>query len=201
VFYTYFTNKIVGDFNTDPNKIIYDNLQGHAISKGVSLNLDLAFINGLKINAGGTYMDVYQVEQNSVGRNVKIPQQFAPRFSATFSTSYAWSKLGLNMDVTGNLKGPMHLPVLPNDFRPELSPWFCLLNVQVSKKIGQQLEVYCGVKNLLNFVPLNPIMRPFDPFDKTIAYNNPNGYTFDPSYNFASLQGARGFLGVRWTVE
>jgi outer membrane receptor for ferrienterochelin and colicins len=201
VFYTYFTNKIVGDFNTDPNKIIYDNLQGYAISKGVSLNLDLAFINGLKINAGGTYMDVYQVEQNSVGRNVKIPQQFAPRFSATFSASYALSKLGLSMDVTGNLKGPMHLPVLPNDFRPELSPWFCLLNVQVSKKIGQQLEVYGGVKNLLNFVPLNPIMRPFDPFDKTIAYNNPNGYTFDPSYNFASLQGARGFLGVRWTVE
>src|SRR5688500_17919773 len=31
-FYTYFTNKIVGDFLSDPDKIIYDNLDGHAIS-------------------------------------------------------------------------------------------------------------------------------------------------------------------------
>ncbi|HRG08167.1 MAG TPA: TonB-dependent receptor, partial [Cyclobacteriaceae bacterium] len=34
LFYTYFTNKIVGDFLTDPNKIIYDNLDGYAISRG-----------------------------------------------------------------------------------------------------------------------------------------------------------------------
>ena len=37
-FYTYFTNKIVGDFITDPTKIIYDNLRGYAISKGFTYN-------------------------------------------------------------------------------------------------------------------------------------------------------------------
>ena len=31
LFYTYFTNKIVGDFQTDPEQIIYENLGGHAI--------------------------------------------------------------------------------------------------------------------------------------------------------------------------
>ncbi|MBL0050163.1 MAG: TonB-dependent receptor [Bacteroidetes bacterium] len=200
-FYTYFTNKIVGDFNTDPDKIIYDNLNGYAISKGATLNLDFAFTNGLKIILGGTLMDVYQIESDSVGVNVKRPQQFAPKFSSTFAASYTLSKLGLSFDLTGLVKSPMYLPVLPNDFRPEQSPWFCLMNLQATKKAGNDIEFYGGVKNILNFVPKNPIMRPHDPFDKDLTVNNPNGYTFDPSYNYAAVQGARIFFGVRWTLQ
>lgn len=200
-FYTYFTNKIVGDFNTDPDKIIYDNLKGYAISKGATLNLDFAFTNGLKIILGGTLMDVYQIESDSAGVNVKMPQQFAPKFSSTFTASYTLSKLGLSFDLTGLVKSPMYLPVLPNDFRPEQSPWFCLVNLQATKKVGNDIEFYGGVKNILNFVPKNPIMRPHDPFDKDLTVNNPNGYTFDPSYNYAAVQGARIFFGVRWTLQ
>ena len=57
------------------------------------------------------------------------------------------------------------------------------------------------MKNILNFLPKNPLMRPFDPFDKTIGVNNPFGYTFDTSYNYAPLQGIRGFLGFRFTLK
>lgn len=200
-FYTYFTNKIVGDFDTDPNKIIYDNLKGYAISRGATLNLDFAFTNGLKVILGGTLMDVYQVEKDSAGANVKTQQQFAPKFSSIFAVSYTISKIGLSFDLTGNIKSPMYLPVLPNDFRPEQSPWFCLMNLQLTKKIGKDIEFYGGIKNILNFVPKNPIMRPNDPFDKEVTINNPNNYTFDPSYNYAPVQGARVFFGVRWTMQ
>nr|MBK9652860.1 hypothetical protein [Bacteroidota bacterium] len=31
-------------------------------------------------------------------------------------------------------------------------------------------------------------MRPHDPFDKDLTVNNPNGYTFDPSYNYAACR-------------
>jgi outer membrane receptor for ferrienterochelin and colicins len=57
LFYTYFTNKIVGDFLTDPNKIIYDNLRGYAISKGATVNVDFSFNSGLKLIAGITLME------------------------------------------------------------------------------------------------------------------------------------------------
>lgn len=200
-FYTYFTNKIVGDFNTDPNKIIYDNLKGYAISRGATLNFDFAFTNGLKIIIGGTMMDVYQVEKDSAGKNIKTQQQFAPHFSSTFALSYTISKIGLSFDLTGIVKSPMFLPVVPHDFRPDQSPWFCLMNLQLTKKIGKQVEIYGGVKNILNFLPKNPIMRPNDPFDKDVTVNNPNGYTFDPSYNFAPVQGARTYLGLRWKLQ
>jgi outer membrane receptor for ferrienterochelin and colicins len=201
-FYSYFTNRITGDFDTDPNKIIYDNLKGHAVSRGISLNTDLAFTFPLKVLAGVTYADVYQVEEDAKGAMVKQQQLHAPKWTGTFTATYTFKKK-TSIDLTGKWNGPMRLPILPNDYRPEYSPAFLIANIQLTQKIGKHLELYGGIKNLLNFVPKDPIMRPFDPFDKTTenAITNPNGYTFDPSYNFAPLQGIRGFAGLRYALQ
>jgi outer membrane receptor for ferrienterochelin and colicins len=96
----------------------------------------------------------------------------------------------------------MRLPIVPNDFRREYSPWFSLQNIQLTKTI-KHYEWYGGLKNILNFMPDHPILRPFDPFDKTAddPVSNPNGYRFDPSYNFAPLQGIRFFAGFRYTFN
>ena len=197
LFYTYFSNQIVPDYATDPNKIIYNNLDGHAVSSGVSLNLDFNFLNGLKIIAGATAMDVYQVENGE-----RLPQLFAPPFSGTWTVTYPVTKWGLTLDYTGNLNSPMHLPVLPNDPRPAQSPWFSIHNVQMTKTLKHGIELYAGVKNLLGFFPREEvILRAFDPFDKQINVNNPNGFTFDPTYNYAPMQRQRVLLGMRWTLR
>jgi outer membrane receptor for ferrienterochelin and colicins len=60
--YTYFNNRIVPDFETDPNKILYNNLDGYAISKGFSMNTDVAFASGLKILAGVTFRMYLQLK-------------------------------------------------------------------------------------------------------------------------------------------
>lgn len=200
-FYTHFSNKIVGDFLTNSDQIIFDNLQGHAVSKGVTLNAEVSFDRPLKIIAGATLMDVYQVEKDSTGNEIKIPQLQAPSFSGTFTVSYKFNKMNLTVDYTGTVTGPMYLPVLANDFRPDQSPWFSIQNVQLTKKFKYGIELYGGVKNILDFVPKDPILRAFDPFDKNITVNNPNGYTFDPTYNYAPIQGMRGFLGVRFILQ
>lgn len=203
VFYSYFTNKIVGDFDSNPNQIIYDNLNGNAVSRGVSLNTNLSLNVPLKLNAGITYMDVYLNEDDGTGKLVKKQQLHAPKWSGNFLLSYTFIKPLITIDFTGKWNGPMRLPVLPNDYRPEYSPAYCIANIQVSKKMKKGLEVYGGVKNLFNFIPADPIMRPQDPFDKYVddPVNNPNGYTFDPSYNYASLQGIRGFVGIRYNLQ
>jgi outer membrane receptor for ferrienterochelin and colicins len=201
LFYTYFTNKIIGDFNTDPQKIIFDNLGGYAVSQGASLNIDLLFSSGLKAIIGGTLMEVYSMEKDSTGNMVKTPQLHAPGFSGNFSISYSFGKTGLSLDYTGNIKSPMHLPVVPNDYRPETSPWFTIQNIQMTKKFRKGIEIYAGIKNMFDFKPADPILRPFDPFDKYITENNPNGYTFDPSYNYSSMQGRRFFIGLRYNLQ
>lgn len=197
LFYTYFTNQIVPDYDTHPDQIIYDNLDGYAVSSGVSLNLDFNFLNGLKIISGATLMDVYRNENG-----VRKPQLFAPPLSGTWTVTYPLTKWGLTFDYTGNLNSPMHLPVLPNDPRPEQSPWFSIHNIQITKELKKGIEVYAGVKNIFGFYPREEIiLRAFDPFDKHINENNPNGFTFDPTYNYAPIQRQRVLVGMRWTMK
>ncbi len=209
-FYTYFTNKIIADYDTDPNKIIYDNLDGYAVSQGISLNIDVAFPNGLKILAGATAMDVYSKREVE-----KIRQLFTEKFTGTWNVGYTFKSIGLTVDYTGNLYGSMRLPLLSDtDPRSDYSPWWSIQNIQLTKKVGKNIEIYGGVKNLLNWTPNkgNPfiIARANDPFDKNVQFDgngqamvtpdNPYGLTFDPSYVYGSNQGIRGFLGFRYNL-
>jgi outer membrane receptor for ferrienterochelin and colicins len=208
VFYTYFTNRILPDYDTNPNQIIYDNLDGYAVSKGISLNLDFNFPFPLKIIAGGTYMDNFQKENG-----VRFRPVLTEKFTGTWSFSYEIQKAGLSFDYTGNIYGPMRLPVLSSDDpRASTSPVWSLQNIQVTKKFDNGLEIYGGVKNLLNFTPpANSIARANDPFDKNVKFDgqgqviatpdNPYRLTFDPSYVFAPNQGIRAFLGLRYTLR
>ena len=209
-FYTYFTNKIIADYDTDPNKVIYDNLTGYAVSSGISLNADIVFPSGLKILAGATAMDVYRKEDGK-----KIRQLFTEKFTGVWNIGYTFRSIGLAVDYTGNLYGPMRLPLLSEtDPRRAYSPWWSIQNIQLTKKLGKDIEIYGGVKNLLNWTPNkgNPfiISRANDPFDKNVQFDangqamvtpeNPYGLTFDPTYVYGPNQGIRGFLGARYNL-
>lgn len=200
-FYTYFTNKIIPDYDTDPEAIIYENLRGFGESRGVSASID-ADVEGLPldITLGITFMDVANTEDG-----VRTWQILSERVSGTFGVSYTLDEIGVKIDYTGAVYGPMRLPIFPNDPRPEFSPLFSIQNIQFTKTFAETpLEIYVGIKNLLNYTPpANSIMRAFDPFDKFVndPVNNPNRFTFDPTYSYASFQGIRGFLGVRWRLE
>ena len=66
----------------------------------------------------------------------------------------------------------------------------------------KNFEAYAGVKNLLNFIPEHPLMRPEDPFNKQAGnvLTNPNAYVFDTAYNYAPVQGIRFYVGLRYTL-
>ena len=206
VFYTQFSNQIIPDYETNPNQIIYANLDGTSRSQGASFNFDGLWANGFKLLAGVTLMDV-SFEENGTRER----QLFTERFSGVWTVGYHLHPLELTIDYTGNVYSPMRLPLLGElDDRPEYSPWWSLQNIQVTKGLGEKWEIYGGIKNLLNYTPpANSIARAFDPFDRGVTFDgvgnvvptpeNPNGLTFDPTYMFAPNQGIRGFLGVRYT--
>ncbi|MFD3004082.1 TonB-dependent receptor plug domain-containing protein, partial [Pontibacter toksunensis] len=79
--YTYFNNRIIADYDTDPNRIIYANLRGHAVTQGFTLNMDVELLNGLKVIAGGTYMDVYSKEEDESGSMMKQRQVLTERWT------------------------------------------------------------------------------------------------------------------------
>ncbi len=208
LFYTYFSNRILPDYETDPNQIIYSNLDGNSISKGISGNLDLSLPNGLKVLVGATIMEVSTLEGQ-----VKTRQILTERFSGTWNMSYAFTAWNLTVDYTGNIYGPMRLPLLGElDPRDEFSPTWSIQNIQFTYKGWEGFELYGGIKNLLNWTPNNNapfiIARANDPFDKNVTYNsngqaiatadNPYALTFDPTYVYGPNQGIRAFFGLRY---
>jgi outer membrane receptor for ferrienterochelin and colicins len=209
-FYTQFSNKIVSDYATDPNKIIYNNIDGYALSQGISCNTDINFTNGLKFILGATYMDVSNVENS-----IKTRPYLTENFTGTWSASYKINSIDLAIDYTGNVYSPMKLPLLSEtDPRNPYSPWYSLQNIQFTYTGIKGFELYAGIKNLLNFTPKqnNPflISRTEDPFDKNVQYDsngkvlvtpdNPYGLTFDTTYVYGPNQGIRGFFGLRYNL-
>ena len=210
--YTYFTNVIFPDYETNANQIIYDNLDGFAVTKGVSLNADLTLPNGFSFLLGGSLLDVSKEEEG-----VRERQILTERFTGTWSISYKFMDNKLAVDYTGNVYGPMRLPLLgEQDLRPAESPWWSIQNIQLTYKGMPHFEFYGGVKNLLNWTPWKnqdqPIIaRSFDPFDRDVDFDdagnvlatpgNPNALTFDPSYVYAPNQGIRAFFGIRYSMQ
>jgi len=209
--YTYFTNAIIPDYDTNPNHIIYDNLDGYSTTKGFSFNVDAVFGSGIKASLGATYQDVSQTENGE-----KKEQILTEKFSGVWSFSYKNHPTNLTLDYTGNMYGPMRLPLLGDlDPRQEYSPTWSIQNIQITHDGIDNLEIYGGVKNLLNWTPNkgNPfiIARSEDPFDENVEFDgngdviattdNPYALTFDPSYVYGPNQGIRLFFGIRYKLN
>ena len=204
IFHTRFSNKIIPDYDTDPNKIIYTNLYGSSVNQGASFNLNVLIQNGIRVNLGATYIDSYIHEED-----LKITPYLTENFQGVWKVEKKWKASNLVLDITGIITGPMRLPILgPLDPRPDYSSIFHILNFQLTKSWNNTFETYGGVKNLLDFTPSkDSIARSFDPFDNGVTFdsegnavstqNNPFALTFDPSYVYASNQGIRFFFGLR----
>lgn len=210
LWYTYFTNAILPDYDTNPNQVIYANLDGSATSMGFSFNVDAILSANFKALAGITIQDVSQKEDD-----VKKQQILTERFSGTWSVSYKNYDKNFSIDYTGNIYGPMRLPVLGElDPRKDISPIWSIQNVQFTYQGLTNFDFYCGIKNLLDWTPNegNPfiIARSEDPFDENVVFDNngnvvptadnPYALTFDPTYIYAPNQGRRLFFGVRYTL-
>ena len=207
VFKTAFSNRILPDYETNPNQIIYGNLDGMAITQGATVTINGMFANGLKINMGATFIDSKIINNNQT----EYPF-LTEKFSGNYQLNYTLYNPKITIDISGTVIGPMKLPLLGElDTRAPYSPIINIVNLQATYAI-KTIEVYAGIKNILDFKPAsNSIARAFDPFDSGVEFgangqviatpNNPNALSFDPSYVYYSNQGINGFLGIRYHIK
>jgi outer membrane receptor for ferrienterochelin and colicins len=182
-FHTRFSNRIQADYDRDPNLIVYANLDGTALSRGVTLSAQLdAPTRPVTFSAGVTLQDV-TLTDGGVRRAVP----YAARVLGTLSTGVRVPGLGSTLDWTARLVGPMALPEL--DGRPTTSPWFSEHHVQLTHPITRTLQLYGAVRNLFDYRQRNAIVGAEAPFSEQ----------FDTSYLYGPLQGRRVQLGVRVT--
>ena len=207
VFKTAFSNRILPDYETNPNQIIYGNLDGKAITQGATVTINGMFANGLKINMGATFIDSKIINNNQT----EYPF-LTEKFSGNYQLNYTLYNPKITIDISGTVIGPMKLPLLGElDTRAPYSPIINIVNLQATYAI-KTIEVYAGIKNILDFKPAsNSIARAFDPFDSGVEFgangqviatpNNPNALSFEPSYVYYSNQGINGFLGIRYHIK
>ena len=209
--YTHFTNRIFANYDLNPNQIIYDNLNGFSKIFGFSANVDWITPFGIKATAGASYFDPITQQDG-----ISFVPLFTEKYSLNWAINYEIPEWFLSFDYTGNLTGPMRLPLLSElDPRREYSLPFSIQNIQFTYKKFHNLEIYAGIKNLLDWTPNrgNPflIARANDPFDQNVQFDgngnavptadNPYGLTFDPTYAYGPNQGIRTFLGLRYHFD
>ena len=207
VFKTEFSNRILPDYETNPNQIIYSNLDGKSVTQGITLNINSLSANGLKVNLGATFIDSKIIQNNET----EYPF-LTEKFSGNYRVSYSLYNPKIIFDLSGTVIGPMKLPLLGAlDTRDPESPVINIMNLQTTYSF-KEFELYAGIKNIFNFKPAsNSIARAFDPFDTGVEFgnngqviatpNNPNALSFDPSYVYYSNQGSNGFLGLRYHIK
>ena len=207
VFKTEFSNRILPDYETNPNQIIYSNLDGKSVTQGITLNINSLSANGLKVNLGATFIDSKIIQNNET----EYPF-LTEKFSGNYRISYTIYNPKITFDLSGTVIGPMKLPLLGAlDTRDPESPVINIMNLQTTYSF-KEFELYAGIKNIFNFKPAsNSIARAFDPFDTGVEFgnngqviatpNNPNALSFDPSYVYYSNQGSNGFLGLRYHIK
>ena len=84
-----------------------------------------------------------------------------------------------------------NVSAVANNQNLERSPFYVIMNVQVTKKFGECLEIYAGGENLTNYKQKNPIVSASEPLSED----------FDASMVWGPLSGIRAYFGVRYQIR
>jgi outer membrane receptor for ferrienterochelin and colicins len=207
-FYTHFDNRIVPDYDSDPTKISYSNLNGFARIFGVNSDVLLNVSKSTSLQLGMTYKEAQLIESKIIEQQI-----LTEKWSGNWTLSHSLNKIPLTIDYTGVLLGKMRLPLAGDlDPRPEFSRIYAIHHLQLTYSISTHFQVFTAIKNIGNWTPAKGIpfliARTNDPFDKEVLFspdgsvlassNNPYALSFDPSYVYAQNQGRRFMIGFRW---
>ena len=191
-FYTRFSNKIIPDYDQDPDLIVYENLDGFSVTQGFSIGLDQNFTKlPINYNASFTLMDVF-TEENGQQKSLT----YAPNYIGNWGATYNIEAIRLSIGYTGNLVGPKRMPdSYVQDFgRDRWSPTYTTHDLKLTKEFtsvnsenGFGFEAYLSAENLFDYTQGSPLVDAQSPF----------GPDFDTIYTWGPILGRTFSLGAR----
>lgn len=188
---TDFVNQIVLDRDADAHQIRIYNLDGKSYSNSAQIEANCEIFKDFDLTLAFRYNDVKMTINDTLRE-----KPFVNRYKGLVTMSYApgtWQ-----FDLTTQFNGDSRVPDLSgnatavaNGQNIERSPFYVIMNAQITKKLGKYWEVYAGGENLTNYKQNYPI----------ISANNPQSEDFDASMVWGPLSGIRAYVGVRFTVK
>lgn len=187
---TDFINQVVIDRDANPLLLNIYNLNGKSYSNAAQIELNYEIINDFDVTAAFRYNDVKMTIADELRE-----KPFVNRYKGLLSMSYA--PKSWQFDLTTQFNGDSRVPSLEGNPSAmpeqciERSPFYVILNAQITKTFGEHWEVYVGGENLTNFKQDYPIIAAEDPF----------GPNFDASMVWGPLSGIKGYVGFRFKID
>ena len=188
---TDFVNQIVLDRDADAHQVRIYNLNGKSYSNSAQIEANCEIFRDFDLTLAFRYNDVKMTINDTLRE-----KPFVNRYKGLVTMSYApgtWQ-----FDLTTQFNGDSRVPDLSgnatavaNGQNIERSPFYVIMNAQVTKSLGKYWEVYVGGENLTNYKQNYPI----------ISADNPQSEDFDASMVWGPLSGIRAYVGVRFTVK
>ena len=188
---TDFLNQIVLDRDADAHETRIYNLDGKSYSNSVQIEANCEIFKDFDLTLAFRYNDVKMTINDTLRE-----KPFVNRYKSLVTMSYApgtWQ-----FDFTTQFNGDSRVPNLAgnatavaNGQNIKRSPFYVIMNAQITKKLGKNWELYVGGENLTNYTQDYPI----------ISANDPTSEDFDASMVWGPLSGIRGYLGVRFQIK
>ncbi|MEM7161225.1 MAG: carboxypeptidase-like regulatory domain-containing protein [Bacteroidota bacterium] len=190
---TNFINQIVVDLDAHAQEVHFYNLDGKSYSNSVQAELHFEPKKRLELRMAARWMDVqtqYSDEQ------LQVP--FNPELRGFFNVGYITRKNKRQnrwmLDATLQYVGKQRLPSTRDNplvfQRPDFADAYPLLNIQGTRMLGDDVEIYLGVENAFDYRQTDPIIQNTDPF----------GEYFDANFAYAPVFGRNIYLGFRYTI-
>ncbi|MCR5139910.1 MAG: TonB-dependent receptor, partial [Bacteroidaceae bacterium] len=188
---TDFVNQVVFDRDADAHEVRIYNLDGKSYSNCAQVEASCELFVNFDITMAFRYNDVKMTIADTLRE-----KPFVNRYKGLLTLSYApgtWQ-----FDFTTQFNGDSRVPNLKGNATAvaagqavDRSPFYVIMNAQVTKKFHDSWEVYAGGENLTNYVQDHPI----------ISADNPLSTDFDASMVWGPLSGIRAYLGVRYKLK
>ena len=188
---TDFVNQIVLDRDADAHEVRIYNLDGKSYSNSAQIEANCEVFKDFDLTLAFRYNDVKMTINDTLRE-----KPFVNRYKGLVTFSYApktWQ-----FDFTTQFNGDSRVPDLSgnatavaNGQNIGRSPFYVIMNAQITKKLGEHWELYFGGENLTNYKQDYPI----------ISAENPASEDFDASMVWGPLSGIRAYLGVRFQVK
>ena len=191
VYRTDFVNQIVLDRDADAHEIRIYNLNGKSYSNSAQIEANCEIFKNFDFTLAFRYNDVKMTINDSLQE-----KPFVNRYKGLITASYApgtWQ-----FDFTTQFNGDSRIPDMSDNATAvadgqvmERSPFYIIMNAQVTKKLGKYWEIYLGGENLTNYKQDHPI----------VSASNPTSDDFDASMVWGPLSGIRGYAGFRFQIK
>ena len=188
---TDFVNQIILDRDADAHEIRIYNLNGKSYSNCAQIQLDYELFKNFDVSAAFRYTDVKMTINDSLRE-----KPFVNRYKGLLTLSYApgtWQ-----FDLITQFNGDSRIPDMSGNATAvadgqnmERSPFYVIMNAQITKRLGEHWEIYAGGENLTNYKQKHPLVAASEPF----------GNDFDASMVWGPLSGIRGYVGFRFQMK